>query len=168
MHEAALCETGAMLSRVRVHVVRSDETVAEIRDIDVAQQNESANRSYDLSDYFRQVLTAFGSLFGASAHPDVAGLILDSHFSLYEGMILGHAALGCHAPEGLFLGTMSSHLTCSWTRILQEVSSCLLDPRSPGVTVGKMITSAEPSERPSRSARKRSSTRYATQPVLRI
>lgn len=82
MHEAALGETGAMLLRVRVHTVRSAMTVAGIRDMDVAQQNESANRSYDLFDYFRHALTAFGPLFEASAYPDVAGLNLDSHYSL--------------------------------------------------------------------------------------
>lgn len=136
MHEDALYETGAMRSRAKVHIVRSEKTVAEIRDMDVAQQNESANRGYDLFDYFRQALTAHGSPFEASAHPVAAGLILDSHYSIQKDMILGHAALGCHAPKGLSLGIMGSHLTYSWPRFLEEVSSCLLDAGSPGPTVG--------------------------------
>ncbi|MBE3041086.1 hypothetical protein IMZ48_00555, partial [Candidatus Bathyarchaeota archaeon] len=136
LHEDALYESGAMRSRAKIHVIRSERTVAEIRDVEVAQQNESARRNQGLFDYFRSALATHGSPFEDSAHPIVAGLILDSHYSAQKNMILGHAALGCHVPKGLSLGMMGSHLTYSFPRFLEEVSDCLLDTRAPGPTVG--------------------------------
>ncbi|UQC90097.1 metallopeptidase [Colletotrichum lupini] len=136
LHEAALFDSGAMRSTAKVHIIRSERTTAEIRDAEVAQQNETAKSRDGLFDYFLDALAAQGSPFEASAHPVVAGMILDSHFSVSKKLILGHAALGCHNPTGVSLGMMGSHLTYSWPRFLEEVSDCLLDTRAPGQTVG--------------------------------
>ncbi|KXH59780.1 metallopeptidase [Colletotrichum salicis] len=100
LHEAALFDSGAMRSTAKVHVVRSERTTAEIRDVPVAQQNEAAKSRDGLFDYFLEALAAQGSPFEASAHPVVAGMILDSHFSVSKKLILGHAALGYHNPTG--------------------------------------------------------------------
>ncbi|OBR12801.1 Zinc metalloproteinase [Colletotrichum higginsianum IMI 349063] len=136
LHEAALFETGAMRATARVHVVRSSRTTAEIRDAEVAQQNESARSRDGLFDYFREALAAHGAPFDPSSHPVVAGMILDSHFSAAKKLILGHAALGCRDPTGVSLGIMGSHLAYSWPRFLEEVADCLLDARPPGPAVG--------------------------------
>lgn len=119
-----------------MHIVRSSRTTKEIRDADVAQQNPSGRRKNELFDYFLEALKEAGGPFTSSAHPVVAGLILDSHYSMRENMILGHAALGCHNPKGISLGMFGSHLTYSWPRFLEEVTSCLTDTRAPGDTVG--------------------------------
>jgi hypothetical protein len=97
------CE-GAMRSTARVHVVRSEKTVKELRDANVAQQNPSAQKDGALFDYFQQALQQAGGPFVAGACPVVAGLILDSHYDVSQKLIVGHAALGCHKPEGLSLG----------------------------------------------------------------
>ncbi|OHF02941.1 hypothetical protein CORC01_01699 [Colletotrichum orchidophilum] len=136
LHESALFDSGAMRSTAKVHVIRSEKTTAEIRDAEVAQQNEAARSRDKLFDYFLDALSAHGSPFEASAHPVVAGMILDSHFSVSKKLILGHAALGCHNPTGVSLGMMGSHLAYSWPRFVEEVSDCLLDTRTPGNTVG--------------------------------
>ncbi|TQN69658.1 putative zinc metalloproteinase [Colletotrichum shisoi] len=120
LHEAALFETGAMRATARVHVVRSSRTTAEIRDAEVAQQNESARSRDGLFDYFREALAAHGPPFDPSSRPVVAGMILDSHFSAAKKLILGHAALGCRDPTGVSLGIMGSHLAYSWPRFLEE------------------------------------------------
>ncbi|KAH6685427.1 zinc metallo proteinase [Plectosphaerella plurivora] len=135
-HESVLHETGAMRSTAKIHIIKSDRTVAEIRDENVAQQNPRARHKTRLFDWFLQAIDAHGSPLESSGRPIVAGLILDSHFSSPKDMILGHAALGSHQPVGVSLGMMGSHLTYAWPRFLEEVSSCLLDTRVPGTTVG--------------------------------
>ncbi|KAF9881425.1 hypothetical protein CkaCkLH20_00571 [Colletotrichum karsti] len=135
-HEKAKEATGAMRSSAKIHIIRSDKTVAEIRDAEIAQQNESGSRREKLFDYFLDALAKHGGPFEASSHPVVAGMILDSHYSMEQKLILGHAALGCHNPNGISLGMMGSHLAYSWPRFLEEVSESFLDTRYPGPTVG--------------------------------
>ena len=127
---------GAMRSSAKIHVIPSDRTVAELRDAQVAQQNRHAGRANDLHVYFKAALKAYGGPFISSARPVVAGLVLDSHFSIQQNLILGHAALGSSDPTGLSLGIFGSHLTYSWPRFVEEVTSTLLDTRDPGDSVG--------------------------------
>jgi hypothetical protein len=136
LHESALYESGAMRSTPKIHLIRSEKTVAELRDAQIAQQNPSAYQKEKLFDYFLEALKAHGGPFESSARPVVAGLILDSHYSASQDLILGHAALGCHNANGISLGMFGSHLTYSWPRFLEEVPSCLLDTRNPGDRVG--------------------------------
>jgi hypothetical protein len=125
-----------MSSTAKIHLIRSDKTVDEIRDAEVAQQNEQGRRRDDLHKYFEEALKKQGGPFVSSARPVVAGLILDSAFSIEQHLILGHAALGCSNPQGLSLGVFGSHLTYSWPRFLEEVPGSLLDSAIPGDTVG--------------------------------
>ncbi|KAL2071040.1 hypothetical protein VTL71DRAFT_12275 [Oculimacula yallundae] len=125
-----------MRSTAKVHLICSDKTAEQIRDIQVAQQNPSAQRADQLHKYFENALKKHGGPFEFSAHPVVAGLILDSTFSAEQNIILGHAALGCSNPKGLSLGMFGSHLTYSWPRFMEEVSHSLLDTAIPGDTVG--------------------------------
>jgi hypothetical protein len=127
---------GAMRSTAKVNVIRSSKTVKDIRDPSVAQQNPRAHRKNDLFDYFLDALKQAGGPFVSEARPIVAGLILDSHYDVSQKMILGHAALGCHNPKDISLGMFGSHLTYSWPRYLEEVTSCLTDIRAPGCKVG--------------------------------
>jgi hypothetical protein len=123
----------------KVHLIRTDKTVAELRDANLAQQNPSARQPDDLHKIFTNALLAHGAPFTSHAKPVVAGLILDAHYDLSitpKPLILAHAALGSHDPNGLSLGIFGSHLAYSWPRFLEEVPSCLLDPTRPGDTVG--------------------------------
>ncbi|KAJ7074633.1 putative peptidase family-domain-containing protein [Mycena amicta] len=130
---AARLRTGAV---PKVHIIRSEKTVAELRDAQVAQQNPNGRRRDDLHKFFEDALRAHGSPFSSSERPVVAGLILDSHYSIEQDLILGHAALGCHKADGVSLGVFGSHLTYSWPRFLEEVPACLLDQTLTGDTVG--------------------------------
>lgn len=121
-----------MRSVAKIHLVRSDKTTAELRNPQVAQQNERADRPDDLHTYFEQALKAYGGVFDSAAHPVVAGMIMDSHYSIEDELLLGHAALGCHRPQGLSLGVFGSHLTYSWPRFFEEIASCLTDTTPPG------------------------------------
>jgi hypothetical protein len=126
---------GHMQSTAKVHLIRSDKTVAELRDAQVAQQNPNGRQKNDLHKYFTASLKSHGSLFASSAHPVVAGLILDSAYSSEQDLVLGHAALGASNPNGISLGMFGSHLTYSWPRFLEEIPSSLLDLATPGDTV---------------------------------
>ncbi|KAJ9262681.1 hypothetical protein DTO195F2_3402 [Paecilomyces variotii] len=123
-------------STAKIYLVRSEKTVKELRDAQVAQQNLAARRKDDLHVYFKEALIAHGSPFLPSQHPVVAGLILDSTFSSQMDLILGHAALGSCDPNGISLGIFGSHLTYSWPRFLEEVPACLLDTTPADGTVG--------------------------------
>lgn len=125
-----------MQSTAKVHLIRSDKTVAELRDHQWAQQNSSASRPDGLHSVFTQDLLAHGAPFTVESQPVVAGMILDSHYDPAAKLITAHAALGSHDPRGLSLGIFGSHLTYSWPRFVEEISDCLLDIDVPGDRVG--------------------------------
>lgn len=138
-HGSDLFAGGAMRATAKIHLIPSEHTVSEIRDVNMAQQNHNAQNPDVLHSWFSHAIKEYSKdhpSFANSARPVVAGLILDSHYSPSHDVILGHAALGAHSPTGLSLGVMGSHLTYAWPRFLEEVTSCLLDTRAPGDTVG--------------------------------
>lgn len=114
--------TSAMRATAKIHVIRSDKTVAELHASDVAQQNPAGRRRDDLHKYFEEaLLKANGGIFVSNARSVVAGLILDSHYSVQQDMILAHAALGCHKENGLSLGKQST------TSLAQELYNSRTD-----------------------------------------
>ena len=119
----------------RVHVVRTEKTVAELRDPQYAQQNSNARQPDALHKFFEDALKAYGGPFASNSRPVVAGLVLDSSYSIDTNLIQAHAALGCHKRNGLSLGMFGSHLTYSWPRFLEDIPGCLLDSRATDDTV---------------------------------
>lgn len=126
----------SMQSTAKVHLIRTEKTVAQLRDADIAQQNPTGRRRNELHEIFTESLLAHGDPFTKEARPVVAGMILDSHYDANTKMIVGHAALGAHDPNGLSLGIFGSHLTYSWPRFMEEVADCLMDTAIPGDRVG--------------------------------
>ncbi|RYP67198.1 hypothetical protein DL770_008671 [Monosporascus sp. CRB-9-2] len=125
-----------MGSVAKVHIVGSEKSVAQLRDVEVAQQNHSGHKRYELQRYFEHALAEHGHPFVSASLPVVAGLILDSHYSVEKGLILAHAALGHHNPDGLSVGIYGSHTTYAWPRFLEEVPACLLDMTPTGDAIG--------------------------------
>ncbi|KKZ65981.1 hypothetical protein EMCG_08275 [[Emmonsia] crescens] len=134
--QRALHASEAMRSTAQIHLIGTDKTVAELRDPNIAQQNSRASDKNGLFDIFLAALKNHGSPFDPSTHPIVAGLILDSHYSADQNLILAHAALGCHNGRDISLGMFGSHLTYSWPRFMEEVNECLLNTCPPGPSVG--------------------------------
>jgi hypothetical protein len=126
----------SMASTAKVHLVRTDKTVAELRNTQIAQQNPNASRGGELHDIFTEALMASGAPFTREARPVVAGMILDSHYDTKSKLVVAHAALGAHNPNGLSLGIFGSHLAYSWPRFMEEIPDCLLDVTPPGDRVG--------------------------------
>ena len=127
---------GDLGSVVKVHIVRTNLTVKELRNKDLAQQNPAGKKKEELHSIFKAALRQHGAPFLGQAKPVVAGLILDSAYESRSDLILGHAALGAHDPDGLSLGIFGSHLTYAWPRFFEEIPGCLLDMTVPGDSVG--------------------------------
>ncbi|KAH8893062.1 hypothetical protein GQ53DRAFT_861482 [Thozetella sp. PMI_491] len=125
-----------MSSTAKIHLIRVDKTVAELRDASLAQQNPHGSDRDGLHRIFSEALAAHGAPFHSEAQPVVAGLILDAHYDASNDMILAHAALGAHNPRGLSLGIFGSHLSYAWPRFMEEVGACLTDLAPPGDRVG--------------------------------
>ncbi|KAJ6015696.1 hypothetical protein N7540_010287 [Penicillium herquei] len=135
-HQAAHNDSAAMGMVAKVHIIRCEKSVAEIRDMSVAQRSPCDHDRDTLHRYFEAALLNSGAPFEPRFRPVVAGLILDAHYSAEQSIILGHAALGCRKPNGISLGIFGSHLTYSWPRFLQEVPGCLTDETPTGNIVG--------------------------------
>ncbi|KAJ8607584.1 hypothetical protein MRB53_040215 [Persea americana] len=86
-------ETGQMRNEAKIHVIRSDRTVDEIRDLDLAQQHHGARRNGDL---FNVAMDAARQHFKPQngRRQYVSCLFLDAHWDKEVGTIRGHAALG--------------------------------------------------------------------------
>ncbi|KAH9890851.1 putative peptidase family-domain-containing protein [Xylariomycetidae sp. FL2044] len=118
-------EMGTMRSEARVHIIRSDKTVAELRDIQRAQQNENATNKNDLFDIAHDAVRKhFGLLPGQEQYVSV--LMLDSHWDPALKLVTGHAALG-GVRDGLHLAIFGSHALQSYPSTFEEVVPAFTD-----------------------------------------
>ncbi|TAQ87359.1 hypothetical protein B7494_g4338 [Chlorociboria aeruginascens] len=118
-------ETGTMRSEAKIHIVRTSKTVAELRDLDIAQQNPNATRSGDLFSIATEaVRDYFKPAPGQKQYISV--LLLDSHWDKGSKTILGHAALGGGGGE-IQLAIFGSHLLQSYPGSLEEVVPAFSD-----------------------------------------
>ncbi|RCI11429.1 hypothetical protein L249_7521 [Ophiocordyceps polyrhachis-furcata BCC 54312] len=118
-------ETGTMRSEARIHVIRSDKTVAELRHLDRAQQNE---RGTDRDALFgiaaEAVKRHFKPLPGQKNYVSV--LLLDAHWDTKTKTITGHAALGGNSGD-LQLAIFGSHCLQSYPSCFEEVVPAFTD-----------------------------------------
>jgi hypothetical protein len=118
-------ETGQMRNEARVHVIRSEKTVAEIRDFEVAQQNQKASRKNDLFGFAIDALKSYFKPISGQKHY-VAVLILDSHWDKRANLITGHAALG-GGHDNIQLGIFGSQALHTYPSTIEEVVPALTD-----------------------------------------
>src|SRR5277367_2144239 len=118
-------QLGTMRNEAKIHVVRTEMTVAEIRDMDRAQQNPNAKLSGDLftiaGDAVREY---FKPLPGQKQYVSV--LILDAHWDRESKTIRGHAALGGGGGE-IQLAIFGSHALQSYPSCIEEVVPAFTD-----------------------------------------
>ncbi|KAJ2719016.1 hypothetical protein GGI07_005471 [Coemansia sp. Benny D115] len=113
----------------KVHVVRSERTVAEIQDKERAQQwnpPPGYQRKTDESQFSlaADALKEHGGFSDGNSY--IACLTLDSHWDPDLNVILGHAALGGGTSESR-LGVFGSHTTHAWPSNAEEVATKFLD-----------------------------------------
>lgn len=118
-------EMGVQKNEARVHIVRSDRTVAELRDLNLAQQNEKAASKGDLFSIAGDAVRKYFNIRpGQKQH--VACLILDSHWDKRAGTITAHAALG-GGGDDLKLAIFGSHALQSYPSCIEEVTPAFTD-----------------------------------------
>ncbi|KAJ4291114.1 hypothetical protein N0V90_010312 [Kalmusia sp. IMI 367209] len=111
--------TGQFRNQARIHIVRSSKTVAEIRDLDRAQQNPNGTNKGDLFSIAADaVKTYFQMKPGQTQY--VSCLFLDTHWDPKHQLIRGHAALG-GGDGDLQLGIFGSHALQSYPSSIEEV-----------------------------------------------
>jgi hypothetical protein len=119
-------EQGTMRNEAKIHIVRSNHTVEEIRNPDRAQQNSNAKNSGDLFDIAGEAVTEYFKP-RTGQHLYVSVLILDTHWDNSANLIRGHAALGGTFGEGLHLAVFGSHALHSYPTSLEEVVPAFTD-----------------------------------------
>jgi hypothetical protein len=118
-------ENGTMRSEVKIHVIRCNKNVAEIRDLDLAQQNPKAKRSGELFTIATEaVKDYFKPLPGQKQYCSV--LILDAHWDKAAKTITGHAALGGGGGE-IQLAIFGSQALQSYPSSIEEVVPAFSD-----------------------------------------
>ncbi|KAJ9482017.1 hypothetical protein VN97_g11432 [Penicillium thymicola] len=116
---------GQMRNEAKVHVVRTEKTVAELRDLNIAQQNEKAGKKDELFSIAKEaVRNHFQPQPGQKQYVSV--LLLDSHWDTQSQMITGHAALGS-ADDDIKMAIFGSHCLQSYPSCLEEVVDAFTD-----------------------------------------
>lgn len=118
-------EIGTMRSEARIHVIRMDQTVAEIRDLNKAQQYGPATEKGALYDIAGQAVKKyFHPLPGQQQY--VSCMFLDSHWDTEHKTITGHAALGGGGGD-MRLAIFGSQSMHTYPTKLEEVVAAFTD-----------------------------------------
>lgn len=116
---------GRMRNEAKVHIVRTEKTVAELRDLNLAQQYGPATNKDGL---FRIAKDAVRAHFGLQPGQEryVAVLLLDSHWDTEAQTITGHAAAGSGGDD-IKLAIFGSHCLQSYPCCIEEVVPAFSD-----------------------------------------
>ena len=118
-------EIGQMRNEAKIHVIRSEKTVKQLRDLDIAQQYDKASRKGELFMIAMQAVKAhFKPTPGQKQY--ISLLLLDAHWDTRLQTITGHAALGGASGE-LQLAIFGSHALQSYPASIEEVVPALSD-----------------------------------------
>ncbi|KAJ5827092.1 Mannose-binding lectin [Penicillium robsamsonii] len=116
---------GLMRNEAKIHVVRTEKTVAELRDLNIAQQNEKAEKKHELFAIAKEaVRNHFQPQPGQKQYVSV--LLLDSHWDTSSQLITGHAALGS-ADDDIKMAIFGSHCLQGYPSCLEEVVDAFSD-----------------------------------------
>ncbi|AAS51682.2 ADL238Wp [Eremothecium gossypii ATCC 10895] len=113
---------------IKIHIVRSKLSTAEIRDPNLAQQNPNGSNTGGLFNVALEALQEYGGPFGDSSQPVQAAVIfMDTHWDPQAKLITAHAALGGGAGH-IRLAIFGSHGLYSWPPSLELVPYYMSDP----------------------------------------
>ncbi|CAO2656090.1 Nn.00g048930.m01.CDS01 [Neocucurbitaria sp. VM-36] len=117
--------TNKYRTQAKIHVIRSSKTVAEIQDLERAQQYGPGTKKGELFDIALEACREYFHITPGQKHY-VSCLFLDSHWDAKENTIRGHAALGGGAGD-LQLGIFGSHALHSYPSSIEEVFQAFQD-----------------------------------------
>lgn len=119
-------------NEVKIHVLRSPKTVAQLRDPNLAQQNPDASDNGGLFSHALDLISNSPDIFpqdhfkGLKTAIQCAVLYLDSTWDVSKRLILTHAALG-GGTDDIKLAIFGSHGLHSWPSTFAQVSANFLD-----------------------------------------
>ncbi|KZF21923.1 putative zinc metallo proteinase [Xylona heveae TC161] len=118
-------DTAQMRNEAKIHIVRTEKTVQELRDLDLAQQYDKATKKGEL---FSIALDAVRDHFKPAPGQKqyVSVLLLDAHWDTNARTITGHAALGGGAGD-IQLAIFGSHALYSYPACIEEVAPVFSD-----------------------------------------
>lgn len=118
-------DTRQMRNEAKIHVLRSEKTVKELRSLDIAQQYEKATHKNDLFDIAMNAVKAhFRPVNGQKQYVSV--LLLDAHWDTQFKTIAGHAALGGGGGD-IALAIFGSQALQSYPSCIEEVVPAFSD-----------------------------------------
>lgn len=118
-------EAGSYRSEAKVHVHRIEMTLAELRDVEIAQQNHKASRGGDLFGIGADAAREYFKIKPGKPRY-VAVMFLDSHWDTHAQLVRAHAALGGGGGE-LWHAVFGSHALHSYPSCLEEVVPAFTD-----------------------------------------
>lgn len=114
-----------MRAEAKVHIVRSRKTVAEMRDLDVAQQWQPAQSKDDLWTWALEDMIEYFKPIPGAKH-NCAVLLLDSNWDTQKQVIRGHAALG-GSDRGIGLAIFGSQALHTYPSHLEDIVPAMTD-----------------------------------------
>lgn len=116
---------GTMRSEARVHIIRSDKTIAELHAMTTSQQ---CGTDVTKDELYKTTEDAVRSYFNISAGHKryVAAMILDSRWDASRNIILGHTAQA-HSTTDLQLAVFGSQYLYSYPSAFEEVDPAFTD-----------------------------------------
>ncbi|SCV05422.1 LANO_0H07140g1_1 [Lachancea nothofagi CBS 11611] len=117
-----------MRNRVKIHILRSEKSVQELRDPNLAQQNPKATDAGGLYGIAMDALRKYGGPFDSTVeHPvQAAVMFLDTHWDPKLNLITAHAALG-GGDDRIKLAIFGSHGLYSWPAFIDDVIPYFMD-----------------------------------------
>ncbi|KAJ5174438.1 uncharacterized protein N7482_000315 [Penicillium canariense] len=116
---------GQMRNEAKIHVIRTEKTVAELRDLNIAQQCDAAQKKDELFAIAKDAVRKhFSPQPGQKQYVSV--LLLDSHWDTQAQTITGHAALGSD-DDDIKMAIFGSHCLQSYPSCLEEVVDAFSD-----------------------------------------
>lgn len=117
-------------SEIKIHLIKSKRSVAEIRNANYAQQNSKATEAGKLFDFALEALKDTGGPFSDNSTNNIpvlaAVMILDAHWDKSQNLLLGHAALG-GGTDRIKLAIFGSQGLHSWPMNWESIHKCFTD-----------------------------------------
>ncbi|ODV96982.1 hypothetical protein PACTADRAFT_15486 [Pachysolen tannophilus NRRL Y-2460] len=121
-------------SDIKIHILKSELTLKELRDPNLAQQNPNGSNTGGLFGIAMNALKKYGGPFSGAATSgraaQAAVLFLDTHWDPNSNLILTHAALG-GGDDDIKLAIFGSHGVWSWPANFEELTKCFTDTTEP-------------------------------------
>lgn len=122
-----LLKDDELRNTIKIHILKSEKTTVELRDINIAQQNPNAKDAGGLFGIAMKELERYGAPFNDNYNTSQAAVMfMDTHWDKKLKLITAHAALG-GGTNKIKLAIFGSHGLYSWPTCFQDIVPYFLD-----------------------------------------